>query len=846
MIGPTLRPVLAGSALLAAVGLYAPLVGQAAPAAVPSPEQYLGYALGEDFTDYTGVRDYSRVLAAESPLVEYIRYGESVEGRELIQLVIARADHHARLDEILAANAELTRAGTSEARARQIAAEYPAVVYFTYGVHGNESSSSEAALWTAYDIATGSPEVAGVLDSLVVVIDPVTNPDGRDRYVQWYRSVVGETPNADPQTREHREPWPGGRFNHYLFDLNRDWAWMTQPETRARLATWWRWNPVVHVDFHEMSPNSTYFFFPATPPINPIYPDHILEWGRRFGEGNARAFDANGWHYFTGESYDMLYPGYGDSWPSLHGAIGMTYEQAGGGSAGLAYARSDGDTLTLHRRASQHRTAGNATLRTSAAGKTALQLGFAEAHRTAGLGEADVLLVPGADPSRLNDLVDHLLAQGIEVERAESAFRSGADAYPDFEQRIEFPEGTALVRARQPRGRLALTLLQPETELVGEYSYDISAWSLPYAYGVEAHQTASPPAAGWTAAVPTASTSEGIPAASYGYLAAPNDRVAAGIVRYLADGGYVRVLSRPSSFAGRDWPAGTWYIPVRPGTDVRARLETAGLGGSVVPVSTGLSDGGIDLGSANTPAVRLPRVALFGGQGVGATSYGAHWYHLEQQLGMPFDAVLLPELARLDLAQYDVIVLPHIGGQLEEDARETLEAWVRGGGRLVAVAGASEAVAAIAGVAIRGDGEPAEGAESLAAGLATREARERDEWMEEVPGVILQTRTDPGHPITWGSSYDRNPDRLFVLHEGGAVFEPSQDAETVAFFDAGLSATSGVISEANLNHLEQGAWLVSTSLGSGEVILFADDPLFRLFWRSTMPLYFNAIMLGGL
>ena len=551
--------------LLVLTVLPAPVVAQQAP---PSPEQFLGYGIGAQFTDYTGVRAYSRALAEASPLVDYRPYGRTPEGRELIQLVIASPEHMARLDQILALNAELTR-GVPEARARQIAASNPGVVYFSYGVHGNESSSSEAALWTMWDLARGAPEVAGVLDSLVVIVDPVVNPDGRDRYVQWYRSVVGSTPNADPQTREHREPWPGGRFNHYLFDLNRDWAWMTQPETRARLATWWRWNPQVHVDFHEMSPQSTYFFFPAAAPINPIYPDHVLEWGRRFGEGNARAFDVHGWPYFTGENYDMLYPGYGDSWPSLHGAIGMTYEQAGGGSAGLAFERTDGDTLTLQQRATQHRTSGQATLRTAAAGKTRLLLDYAQAHRTAGEGHQDILLVPGREPWRLEELIDHLLKQGIEVERSQAGFRAAGRGYPGMTTRQQFPAGTVRVRAQQPRGRLAMTLLEPETELRAEYSYDISAWSLPYAYMVEAHQTTARPQAGWVAVTQANLGAEGVPAAGYGYLVEPGTRGAAGVARYLREGGAVRVLNRAATFEGRVWPAGSWFIPVRGDAAVR-------------------------------------------------------------------------------------------------------------------------------------------------------------------------------------------------------------------------------------------------------------------------------------
>ncbi|HET7275036.1 MAG TPA: M14 metallopeptidase family protein, partial [Longimicrobiaceae bacterium] len=645
-------------------------VAQTAP---PSPEEFLGYSLGEHFTGYESVQEYSEALAEASPLVEYVPYGVTPERRELFQLVIASPEHRARLPEILAANRELTLPSTSESRAAQIAATNPAIVYFSYGVHGNESSSSEAALWTAWDLASGAPEVAGVLESAVVIIDPVTNPDGRARYVSWYRSVVGDVPNADPDAREHSEPWPGGRYNHFYFDLNRDWAWGTQPETRARLATWDKWNPQVHVDFHEMGYNSSYFFFPAADPINPIYPEYILDWSARIGQGNAAAFDSNGWAYFTGDNYDFFYPGYGDTWPGLTGAIGMTYEQGGSGSAGLAVETSSGDTLTLAERATHHWVAGRATLRTVAQGKNDLLLSYAAGQRAIGLDEPDVLLVPGEDESRIRALVDHLKRQGIQVVHAASSFDADAEAYPGYEDRNDFPAGTYLVPARQPRGRLATTLLQPNTELTAEFSYDISAWSLPYAYGVEAHQVESSPDGDWTE-VPAASgepADVSAPVTAYGYLVLPGYATAEGIVDYLELGGDVRVITDETTIAGREWPYGTWFLPTGSSATARQRVTAAGLGAHVTPVASGLSTDGVDLGSSAVEVVDLPNVAVLTGEGVSPLSFGAHRFFLERRLGLPFDAILVADVGRTDLHEYDVIVIPEASG-LDDSGQEAL------------------------------------------------------------------------------------------------------------------------------------------------------------------------------
>ena len=827
---------------LAALAGAAPLAAQQAP---PSPAQVLGYELGDEFTPYAGVREYARALAAASDRVDYRPYGRTYEGRELFQLVIASPQNLARLDAVLAANAELAR-GASAERARQIAASNPAVVYFSYGVHGNESSSSEAAMWTAWDLAREAPEVRGVLDSVVVVMDPVTNPDGRDRYVGWFRSVRGVRPDPDPQAREHREPWPGGRFNHYLFDLNRDWSWATQVETKSRLATWWRWNPQVHVDFHEMGYESSYFFFPAAAPINPIYPPYILEWGKRFGEANARAFDQQGWAYYTGEAFDLFYPGYGDSWPSLTGAVGMTYEQAGHGAAGQAIARSDGDTLTLRDRATHHRTSGQATLRATATGKSRLLTDYASAARTAGEGEDDFLLVPGTDPARVEALVAHLRGQGIDVERASGGFTARATPYRGFDARTQFPAGTYRVRARQPLGRLAVTLLQPETELKAEYSYDVSAWSLPYAYGVAAYRVAPGGAGtGWSAVAAPAGEppARPAPAAGYGYLVAPGEGASAAVLRFLDAGGRARVLAKPSTFGGRRWPAGTWFIPARGNDSLQARATRAGLGPYAASVASGLSEGGIDLGSDNVPPVEHPRLALVAGEGVSPTSFGAHWFFLERELGMRFDVVQASDLGALDLTEYDVIVVPDASARALRGTDEALKAWVQRGGRLIAIGGGAQTVAGMAEIKTRG-APSADDANASARWLAGREERERREWRAEVPGVILPMRLDPAHPLAFGAGLDGRPGETFVLHQGTSVFEPAEGVEAVAYFAADPQRVSGVISPENLRNLGQGAWVVSKRMGRGSVVLFAGDPLFRLFWRTTQPLYVNAIVLG--
>ena len=830
---------------LTLIGLFvlwtAPLPAQQR---IPSPAEVLGYDLGERFTDHASIVRYVETLSAAVPNVRIRRYGQTNEGRPLIQLLIARPDYLGRIEEILQRNRELTNPNTTEARAREIAATNPAVVYFSYGVHGNESSSPEAALWTTWSLASGAEGVRGVLDSVVVVIDPAVNPDGRDRYVGWYRQARGIEPNPNPESREHSEPWPGGRTNHYYFDLNRDWAWMSQVETRARLATWDYWSPQVHVDFHEMSPQSSYFFFPAAAPINPMYPPHILRWGKYFGDANAAAFDARGWAYFTGESYDLFYPGYGDSWPSLLGAIGMTYEQAGGGSAGQAFRRNDGEVLTLKDRAEHHWTAGQATLRASAQRKTELLLDFANFYRTVGDGLPDILLVPNEDQSRLDALVNLLRRQNIAVDRADRAFRVSTQPHAGFARRQEFPAGTYRVRARQPRGRLAITLLQPETVLDATFSYDVSAWSLPFAYGVEAHRAERVPDAGWVAvrdtvrsAVQTETTGQ-----PYGYLVRPGPSVWPALTRYLQDGGRAIVQDESFTLHSRTWPAGTIFLPRM--DNIAQRLNNSGLRTMAEAVMTGRATSGHDLGTSESYALSVPRLGLLSGDGVNSGSYGAHWFFLENTVRIPFDALVASQVAGLRLDRYQVIVAPEMG-RPSDAVIEALKRWVQAGGTLVSVgSGARNVGAAIAEIKLRTAADSAKGDAKLDRALRGRTERELEAWEEEIPGTILSVKLDPAHPLAFGAGIAGDSTRLFVLHNGGAVFEPDESFETVGYFGTQLQKVSGVISERNLKRLERGSWLATKRVGRGRVILFADDPLFRHFWFSTFQPYVSALLVG--
>ena len=844
------RAWLVGLVSLLPVGSTFPGASPAWSQEIPTPSEVLGYGAGERFTDSHGVERYVTRLAESSPRVGLVRYGETPEGRPLALLVVAREDRAGRMDEIRRLLDELRQPELPPVRAAEIARQVPAVAWLAYGVHGDEAASTEAALWTAYDLASGAAGAAGVLDSLVVLIDPMLNPDGRDRYVEWYRGAKSGPPNPSPDSHEHHPPWPGGRYNHYLFDLNRDWAWSVQPETRARLAEFARWNPQLLVDFHEMSYTSTYFFFPAAEPVNPVYPPTMAEWGEYFGRANAAEFDRRRWLYYTEQTYDLFYPGYGDSWSSLTGAVGMTYEQAGGRRAGLSVRRPDGSLLTLAERVEHHRVAGLTTLRAAAARKTRLLEDYAAFHRDGGDG-TDVLLVPGESPEAADDLVALLLQQGVSVERSARPVRAAATPYVGFEARAEFPSGTYRVPGVQPRSRLARTLLQPETPFASadvEYSYDITAWSLPYAFGVEAHSATGLEPAAFEPVSPRPQAGGGMEGPSppaYGYLVAPGFAAAGALYRYAALGGRAYALEEELEAAGRLWPPGTVFVPADDRT--ATRMREAGLEALAVPVLSGRSASGLDLGSDRSLPLTAGRIGVLMGAGIAPPSYGQVWYLTERALGIPFDALPASEITAHMLARYDVLVAPEGRPSVYEERRDILAGWVERGGTLVAFGEAARWTAeALAEVRVReADTTELADAERLRRGLLTRRQRRSERWEDAVTGVILPAKIDPHHPLAWGAATGNRDEAYFVLHRADLSFEPDDRTEAVVHFPLDVSEVSGVISPLKLDQVAGSSWLAVRPVGEGRVILFADDPLFRLFWRSAFATFSNSLLYGA-
>ena len=466
---------------------------------IPTVRQVLGYETGDRVSSHAAILKYVEALAAAAPSrMKIFDYGQTWEGRRLVYAAVGSETTIGSLSEIRAAVERLADPRkTPAAEAKHIMSGLPAIVWLSYGVHGNEISSPDAALLTAYHLlaARGDKMVDEILAHVLVLIDPSQNPDGRDRFVNYFEETHGLEPDPNPIAAEHEEPWPGGRTNHYLFDLNRDWIALTQPEIRNQMKVLRQWFPLVAVDLHEMSGESTYFFSPESDPYNPNLTADQKETLKLFGKNNARWFDHFGFDYFTRENYDAFYPGYGASWPSYYGGIAMTYEQAS--ARGLVLRRSD-DTLLAYRDTVRHHfVASLSTLEAAAAHREKLLDDFYR-YRVTAIEEGrtepvkEYILPRSGDASATDKLAGILVEHGIEVERAAAPFRNGSR---------EYPAGTYVVKMAQPAKRLIRTLLDPRTPMDERFVaaeearrkhrqrseiYDVTAWSLPLMFNVEA------------------------------------------------------------------------------------------------------------------------------------------------------------------------------------------------------------------------------------------------------------------------------------------------------------------------------------------------------------------------
>ncbi len=862
---------------------------------VPTIRQVLGYEPGERITPHAGMVRYVEALAAATPRVKVFEYGKSWEGRKLIYAVVGSEANMRRLEEIRAGVARLSDPRkTPDADAKKLIASLPAVIWLAYGVHGNEISSPDAALLTTYHLAASRDKLAAaMLDKALVIVVPSQNPDGRDRFIHHFEQSVGLEPDASPVAAEHVEPWPGGRGNHYLFDLNRDWLALSQPEIRSQVKALLDWYPLVYVDLHEMGSESTYYFTPEAAPYNPHLTRQQRESLDWFGRNNARWFDKFGFDYFTREVFDAFYPGYGASWPAYHGCIAMTYEQAS--SRGLVMRRSDETVFHFRDTVRQHFTASISTVETAAEHREQLLQQFYE-YRKSAIEEGgrepvkEYILARKGDVSAVDKLASLLAEQGVEMKRAAAAFKAAGR---------EFPAGSYVVPLAQPAKRLIRVLLDPQVAMEDTFVkeqerlrrkklpdeiYDVTAWSLPLSFNVECVGAPEPAQGSFEAVKP-----ERVPPGrvvprenAIAYLAPWGTQASA---RFLAAAlrRDLKILSADKPFVqnGRKYPAGTLVI--------KAAGNPAGLAGTleglakttgaeIFATDSGWVDEGINFGSNRVARLRKPAVAMAWDRPVSSTSAGWARFVLERQYGYPVTPIRAQTLGMADLSKFHVLILPDAFGgyDLGPAGARRLRDWVAAGGTLVAIGGAVSYLAspAVGLLAVKQENavrapdakkpeapkpeaaKPEAGrAEAGAAGdarvagklLASEEeylkAIQADaELPDNVVGVMVRARLDPDHWLTAGLGETVN-----ALVSGRAVFTPvklDKGVNAAVFDGPDRLLLSGYLWEENRKQLAYKPLVIAQREGRGQVIAFTADPNFRAMLDGMNVIFLNAVLRG--
>ncbi len=820
-------------------------------AQLQSPEQFLGYKIGSRYTPYYRIADYfTYVAATATPQVQLKKYGETYGHRPLYVATISSSANMGNIENIRQQNLQLSQGKGNAATAIPM-------VWLSYNVHGNETSSSEAAMQTLYELLDqNNTKTQGWLQNTVVIIDPCLNPDGRDRYVNWFNDVVGSTANPDLAAREHHEPWPGGRLNHYNYDLNRDWAWQTQKETVARVEEYQRWMPQVHVDFHEQGVNNPYYFAPAAEPYHEVITPWQKEFQVNIGRNHAKYFDSKGWLYFTNEIFDLFYPSYGDTYPMFNGAIGMTYEQGGGPRGGLAAITAEGDTLTLNDRVMHHVTTGLSTVETASTMAKKLMQEYANYFNNAVAGKVGsyksyILKQTPENKQNLSALLALLQKNQIITSQGSGSGR-GYNYYSKKEESFTYNENDIVVQAAQPQAVLVKALLEPQTKLSDTVTYDITAWALPYAYGIQAYATTQPVSAGRVISTFNENKQVNLPDA-YGYVVPWQGVASAKMVSELLKKNVrLRFAEKPFTANGKSFSAGS-VIVLKNGNNFSGSTLSSMMQNlanenriELATVQTGMVEKGMDFGSASVHFMKAPKIMLVTGEGVNPNAAGEVWHFIDQEIQYPVTLVNADDFPRTDLAKYDVIILPD--GRfsfLETDVKaEKLQDWVSRGGRLIALQTAVAQLSKLKWSTVKFKDEEAatdiSKTEDPYLLLGNYERRERDALTGYTPGAIYKVEVDNTHPLMYG--YSKN---YYTLKMDDAVYKFIEEGGWNVGVIKKEKPVAGYVGYKLASKLQDGLVFAVQDMGRGAISYLADDVLFRSFWQNGKLIFCNAIFMVG-
>ncbi|MEP7373645.1 MAG: M14 family metallopeptidase [Chitinophagaceae bacterium] len=825
----------------------------AAVAQIKSPEEFLGYKIGTRYTPHWKLVNYFQYITQALPTsVKLQQYGETNEHRPLYLAFISSEENIGNLENIRLNNLRLANLAKDKMMPTE---NTPAIIWLSYNVHGNETSSSEASMLTLFALTDPKNlQTKEWLKNTVVIIDPCVNPDGRDRYVNWFNSLVGENYNPRPDAREHREPWPGGRTNHYNFDLNRDWAWQTQAETKQRIQLYNQWLPQVHVDYHEQGINQPYYFAPAAQP----YHEAVTQWQRDFqvtiGKNHAKYFDKNGWLYFTKEIFDLFYPSYGDTYPVYNGAIGMTYEQGGGGAGGLGADTDEGDTLTLYDRAIHHYTTSLSTIEIASLNAGSLIKEFRKFfnNAVAGLvGDYKTYVVKNSpnDAERIRALLDLLDKNGIQYSTGTGSGK-GFNYNTVKEEAFNITTGDIIISAAQPKAIMVKVLFEPQSKLVDSITYDITAWSLPYVYGVTAYASKERIAltGSFISFPPIQNNTEDAYGYIIGWKGVSSVKAAA---QLLKQGIKLRFAEMAFEVNGQQFSRGS-VIVIKKGNEKFGNSLGQLVGKTcdanntkMNTVSTGMVDKGFDFGSSKVHPLKAPRVAMLTGEGVGSNAAGEVWFFFEQQLNYPVTLINATDFSRAAWDKIDVLILPDGNYRFlnEKASTDQFVQWIRNGGRVVALENAVLQLSKQDWSAVhlkKDDDKDTATKKNPYIPLLTFENRERDGLPATTPGSIYKVDIDNTHPLMYGY-----PNYYYTLKMDNNVYDFIKDGGWNTGVIKKDNQVAGFVGYKLKNKLKDGLLFGVQDMGRGSISYLSDNVLFRNFWENGKLMFCNAVFLVG-
>lgn len=813
-------------------------------AQLQSPSQFLPqYASQVSF--YSELEGYFGHMVQNSQYIKHAPYGKTTQGRGLNVYYISTPQNLANLEAIRQTN--LYNIGMGP---RPAAVNEKAIVWLSFNVHGNEPAAAESAMSVAYELI--NPENAETkkwLENTVVILDPCLNPDGYARYGNWLRDISGKNPHAGLHDREHMEPWPGGRQNHYAYDLNRDWAWQTQTETQQRMVLYNQWMPMVHADVHEMGYNEPYFFPPAAEPFHDFITKSQREFHNTIGEATSKKFDKQGWGYYTRERFDLFYPSYGDTYPCFNGAIGMTYEQGGIG-AGRAIQLKNGGTLTLQDRIDHHKTALLTTVEIASWQKDKLVKNFIayfKDSREKPMGKYKTYIVKHSGKTKQ-------LAQLLDLNKIQYSYAyedkklSGYHYQSDKEKSFNLQPNDLIISANQPKAVLTQVLFEPNQRLSDSLSYDITAWALPHAYGIESYAVKNYISVKTSAHVST----KGKPEYEnvYGYLIRWDNRESAKLLGQLHKNNLqVRASKRASTLGSNKLNTGDLIVLKSDNKwlhdfDTTMQVILTDYDDFEV-IESGYALNGNDPGGEYYPLLKAPKILVLSGAGISATEFGQVWFYMDQVIDYPVSIVDADKLGRVSFNEYNTLILADGYYDISEANRKKIDDFIAIGNKVIAISGALDIFEnrpgySLTKFAIDTDKE-AYGKESESEALKARyldyQGSERRAISAAVTGAIVENVLDKTHPLSYGLD-----DTYYSLKTSGNYYQLIKNASNIVYVPKGYKSF-GFIGSSIKGRLADTVTFAVEEKGMGKIIYMVDNPLFRGFWENGNLLFSNALFM---